>query len=199
MEKAVLYLHGKGGSTQEAERFAPLFPHCQVMGFDYAARTPWQARQEFPPYMDALQSRYEALTLIANSLGAYLAMSASCEAYFKQAFFISPIVDMARLIEDMMAGCGVTEAELQRRREIETPFGQTLSWDYLTYARKTPIRWSVPTHILYGERDSLTSLETISAFAKRTGAALEVMPGGEHWFHTDAQMSYLDHWLRRNL
>lgn len=31
----------------------------------------------------------------------------------------------------------------------------------------------------------------------RTGASLEVMPGGEHWFHTPEQMTFLDGWIQR--
>ena len=31
------------------------------------------------------------------------------------------------------------------------------------------------------------------------GAALTVMPGGEHWFHTEAQMQFLDRWLQTRL
>lgn len=27
---------------------------------------------------------------------------------------------------------------------------------------------------------------------------LTVMPGGEHWFHTDKQMRFLDNWLREH-
>ena len=35
----------------------------------------------------------------------------------------------------------------------------------------------------------------VRAFAEKTGAALTVMPGGEHWFHTDEQMRFLDDWI----
>ena len=62
--------------------------------------------------------------------------------------------------------------------------------------REHPLRWKVPTHILYGEKDHLTSFETVSDFAEKTGATLEVMKGGEHWFHTDEQMEFLDDWIR---
>ena len=79
--------------------------------------------------------------------------------------------------------------------EIPTDFGETLSWKYLCYVREHPISWRVPSRILYGEHDNLTSLETISAFAEKTGAALTVMPGGEHWFHTDEQVRFLDDWI----
>ena len=42
-------------------------------------------------------------------------------------------------------------------------------------------------------------METISAFAEKTGAPLTVMPGGEHWFHTREQMAFLDAWLQREV
>ncbi len=96
----------------------------------------------------------------------------------------------------MMLWANVTEQELAEKSEIPTDFGETLSWRYLLYVRAHPISWNVPTRILYGERDDLTSLETISAFAKRIGAELTVMPDGEHWFHTPEQMRFLDDWIR---
>ena len=46
-------------------------------------------------------------------------------------------------------------------------------------------------------RDNLTSYETISAFAKTHGAELTVMEEGEHWFHTDEQMRFLDDWIMK--
>ncbi len=41
------------------------------------------------------------------------------------------------------------------------------------------------------EKDALTSMETIKAFAEKNNAELTVMPGGEHWFHTKEQMQFL--------
>lgn len=102
---------------------------------------------------------------------------------------------MEKLIGDMMTWANVTEQRLEERREIATDFGETLSWRYLCYVREHPVEWRVPTRILYGERDNLTSKETISAFAERVGAELTVMPGGEHWFHTAEQMQFLDVWI----
>ena len=66
-----------------------------------------------------------------------------------------------------------------------------------TYVRSHPIRWDAPTEILYGEADALTPYQTAAAFAAAHGAGLTVMPGGEHWIHTDAQLRFLDDWLRR--
>ena len=65
--------------------------------------------------------------------------------------------------------------------------------------REHPIKWSIPTCILYGGKDHLTSRETISGFADRIGADLTVMEDGEHWFHTEEQMKILDHWISNSI
>lgn len=196
MDRAVLYIHGKGGNTAEAEHYKLLFPDCDVIGFDYKAETPWEAKGEFTAYFDALRRKYDRVCLVANSIGAFFAMNALGDREMEKAYFISPIVDMEKLISDMMMWVGVTEDELCEKQEIKTPFGETLSWKYLCYVRENPVNWGVPTHILYGEKDHLTSFDTISSFAGRIDAALTVMPGGEHWFHTAEQMAYLDRWIK---
>ena len=106
---------------------------------------------------------------------------------------------MEKLICDMMNRANVTVDELRARGEIPTEFGETLSWDYLCYVRTNPIVWSVPSRILYGEHDNLTSFETISDVAQRIGAPLTVMKGGEHWFHTEEQMEFAGRRLEESL
>ena len=39
----VVYVHGKGGSADEAEHYKKLFPECEVVGFDYSSQSPWEA------------------------------------------------------------------------------------------------------------------------------------------------------------
>jgi len=34
-------------------------------------------------------------------------------------------------------------------------------------------------------------------FAEKHHAGLTVMENGEHWFHTDEQMQFLDNWIRK--
>ena len=196
MKESIIYVHGKGGSAEEAEHYIPLFPNGEVIGFDYRSQTPWEAKEEFPAFFAQQRQRCDRLTLIASSIGAFFSMSALDEKLVDRAFFISPVVDMENLIGNMMQWSNVTEQELAQKREIPTDFGETLSWDYLLYVRVHPISWHVPTWILYGEHDNLTSMETVSAFAKRHHAKLTVMPGGEHWFHTEEQMQFLDDWIR---
>jgi len=192
----VLYIHGKGGSAEEAEHYVPLFPGEEVLGFDYRAETPWEAKEEFDPFVSSLCGIHGPVILIANSVGAFFAMCAGLDAWTKRAFFVSPVADMEKLITGMMAWAGVTEEELRKKGTIPTDFGETLSWEYLTWIREHPVRWKAPTEILYGEKDALIPRDTVSAFAARIGAGLTVMEGGEHWFHTEEQMRFLDEWIR---
>lgn len=195
MKHIMIYVHGKGGSAAEAEHYKALFPEAEVLGFDYRARTPWEAKAEFPQFFEKQRKQCDRLTLAANSIGAFFSMSSLDETLIDRAYFISPVVDMKNLIENIMLWTGVSERELAEKQEIPTQFGETLSWAYLTYVREHPVLWQVPTRILYGAHDNLTSLETIRAFAEKTGAELTVMPDGEHWFHTERQMQFLDQWI----
>lgn len=195
MKHIMIYVHGKGGSAAEAEHYKALFPEAEVFGFDYRAQTPWEAKAEFPQFFEKQRKQCDRLTLAANSIGAFFSMSSLDETLIDRAYFISPVVDMKNLIENIMLWTGVSERELVEKQEIPTQFGETLSWAYLTYVREHPVLWQVPTRILYGAHDNLTSLETIRAFAEKTGAELTVMPDGEHWFHTERQMQFLDQWI----
>lgn len=193
MGNTIVYIHGQGGNAEEAKHYEPLFPDCKVIGFDYTSQNPWEAKEEFPNFFDSFCG--QKVTVIANSIGAFFVMNALSEARIEKAYFISPVVNMEKLILDMMLWAGVGEDRLREEGEIETAFRQTLSWEYLSYVREHPIAWEVPTHVLYGSEDNLTSMETISEFVKETGATLTVMEGGEHWFHTEEQMRFLDGWI----
>ena len=199
MKKLVIYIHGKGGSAEEAEHYRALFAGYDVLGFDYKAAAPWEAEAEFAEYFDSVSAGYDTVTLAANSLGAYFAMLTLGGKNIDRAFFVSPVVDMEKLITDMITWAGVTEEKLREQKEIPTSFGETLSWEYLSYVREHPINWGIPTSILYGENDELTSYPTVAGFAAKTGAELTVMKNGEHWFHTDEEMEFLDNWLSRRI
>ena len=103
---------------------------------------------------------------------------------------------MEKLICDMMRWANVTEQELRTKRVIPTPFGETLSWDYLLWVRNHPLLWTIPTEILCSAADHLQSPDTIRRFAGEHDASVTVMENGEHWFHTEEQMRFLDRWIR---
>lgn len=197
MGKAIIYIHGKSGNTEESTHYRPLFHDCDIIGFDYKSETPWEAKDEFTAFINKVCRNYDTVFIIANSIGAFFVMNADMDKEIKKAFFISPIVNMEQLITDMMTNAQITERELLEKTEIKTPYGDTISWEYLNYVRNHPVKWNIPTHILYGEKDTLTSFDTMTSFAKDIEATLDIMKNGEHWFHTKEQMEFLDKWIMK--
>lgn len=210
--KGYLFVHGQCGCKEEASPFAEIaVPEgFQVMGMDLPEHgerkvqtdgfNPWTVVPELKMVMIDLKKRWNQILIRANSIGAYFSMLAFADEKIEKALFVSPIVDMPRLIRDMMAWAGVTENSLRSQGEIVTNFGQTLSWRYLCWAREHPITgWHAPTSVLYAGQDHLTSKDTIQAFADANDASLEIDESGEHWFHTPEQLQSLHAWEQRNL
>ncbi len=197
MKNVVIYIHGKGGNSAEAEYYKKFFnDEYKIIGFDYKSEFPWDAQIEFSEFFDSIVSEYANIYLIANSLGAYYSMLSLSDKKIKKAMFISPIVDMEKVILNIMSMSNVSEEELYKEKEISTSFGETLSWKYLSYVRDNPIDWNVPTDILYAENDNITSLETMTNFVDKTNSRLNIMKNGEHYFHTEEQMNFLDNWFK---
>ena len=191
----IIYIHGKGGNSSEAEHYKKFFPNAKVIGFDYKAENIFDAAAEFQKFFQPLKN----VTIIANSIGAFYAMHTLSEKNIDRAFFISPVVDMEKIILEMLKAANITEENLSEAKEFILESGEILSWKYLCYVRENPVSWKVPTHILYGSKDFLTPLDTMKNFAEKICATLTVMEGGEHWFHTPAQMNFLDNWLEEKL
>ncbi len=196
MNKLVVYIHGKDGNAEEALHYKSFFPDCDVIGFNYKAQTPWEAKKEFRTFILQKHAQYTSIILIANSIGAYFAMSAEIGQMIQKAYFISPIVDMEKLICNMMLSVHITEDQLKKAGVIYTEFGETLSWEYLSYVREHPLRWNVPTEVLYGNKDFLTLPERIKSFAETYKAGLTIMKNGGHWFHTKEEMQFLEEWIK---
>ncbi len=197
MSRLVLYVHGKGGSADESFHYRKLFEDAEVQGIDYQGEVPWIAAEEIHDEVIAAIKDHEEIILIANSIGAYFSLQASLDEYIDRAYFISPIRDLEKLIQNMMQWASVSEQQLEERGTIHTAFGEDLSWQSLCWVRQHPVNWIPETHILYGSRDNLTEYETVRIFADRHGADITVMENGEHWFHTEEQMAFLDQWILR--
>ena len=199
MKRAILYVHGKDGSAGEADRFRAVCPGFEVLGVDYQGELPWEAAPQIEAAYDEARRQYEYITLLANSIGAYFTMLALQDQAPDRALFVSPVLDMERLILDMMDWAGVTETQLRDAGEIATDFGQTLSWQYLSWVREHPLNWHTPTAILYAGHDNLTSRDTITAFANAHQASLSVYEPGEHWFHTPDQLDAMTRWEKSEI
>ena len=210
-ERAYLFIHGQAGSKQEAMAFAELAVPAgyQVLGVDLPGHgerlggkgfDPWTAAPELARVAGYMRGRWDSVSLRANSIGAYFSMLALADTPPEKALFVSPIVDMERLILDMMAQAEVSEETLRSKGEVSTQQGETLSWNYLCWVREHPLSgWSTPTAILYAGQDNLTSRQTIAGFSQTHHASLEVYEPGEHWFHTPEQLKVLRDWEIRNI
>ena len=128
MKDVILYIHGKGGSAAESEHYRPLFPDCEVFGLDYQTFTPWETGAEIRSAVEKLKPEYDNVILIANSIGAFFSMNAGIDAMVQKAYFISPIVNMEKLITNMMQWANITEEDLKTKGIIRTAFGENLSW-----------------------------------------------------------------------
>ena len=211
-ENVLLFLHGKCGCKEEAEAFSEIACPMgyQVLAVDLPMHgerkaekdgfDPWHAVPELQSVFDYAAARWKTLGLRANSIGCYFSMLAFANKELSCCLFVSPILDMEALICGMMAYANVTEAELEEKKEIETPFGETLSWEYLRYARSHRItHWDAKTAILYAGQDGLTARSTAEAFSEKFHCRLNVMEDGEHWFHTEEQLSVLKNWEKASL
>ncbi len=138
MDKAVIYIHGKGGDAEEALHYKSLFSDCDVIGLDYTAQFPWEAKEEFPLLFNSIYRNYKTVEIIANSIGAYFAINALSNQQIEKAYFISPHCRYGKAyLGDMMIWANVTEDELKEKKvKIQTTCAETLSWHYLLLCKR---------------------------------------------------------------
>jgi len=194
---AYLYVHGKFGNKEEAERFAEIANRWghQVVSIDLNLDQVAQGVWELETVGRYLQKHWQEVSLFAISLGAYFSLLAFYDFSMKKALLLSPILELGRLIGRMMEIAGVNEEELQEKGVI----GE-LDWSYLSYVREHPItNWEIPTAILYGDKDDLIELSEVEDFSGRFQCTLTVLPGASHWFHEDWQFDFLEKWLEMNM
>jgi len=211
-DHAYIFVHGRLSQKEDAARFAEIAEGkgYQVVSFDL----PEHGERKSEDYPCTVQNavhdlgiirgfvtgKWRHISLYANSFGAYFSLVAYRELKFKTCLFLSPILDMEKLIQGMMKWAGVTEDYLREKQEITTSTGDILSWPYYAFVKENPIlKWDNPTWILYGSNDNLTPREIVDAFAAKFQCNLEVLKNGEHFFHTEEQLEVVDRWLNLNI
>lgn len=144
-------------------------------------------------------ANWNSVSLFACSLGVYFSLQAYKNITFEKCLFLSPIVNMEYLIQNMFLWFHVTEEMLYKEKEIPTPI-DTLSWDYYQYVKKNPVtKWNSPTYILYGGKDNMQSLQVIEAFAKLNRVALTISEQSEHSFMGNGDSEIIKSWIYGNL
>ncbi len=207
-----IFVHGKMSQKEEAAGFAEIAVNkgYQVLSFDL----PEHGERKNDNYQCTVQNgvhdlriisnyvkdKWKNISLFASSLGAYFSLIAYQDLSLNNCLFLSPILDMEHLIQNMMEWFNVTEDVLKEKQEIPTPMGETLSWSYYSYVRANPItEWNKPTSILYGSKDDVTERIIVDNFVKKFHCNLDVLQDGEHYFHTKEQTDAVDKWLTRNI
>lgn len=146
--------------------------------------------------MKYAKEQWKEISLFACSMGAYFSLLAYPNTTIKKALFLSPVVDMKRIIENMMTWFQVSPEQLQQDQTINTPIGQKLYWDYFCYVNEHPIeKWNINTEIMYGAKDDLCEFDRIKHFANAFNCNLDVVEAGEHYFHTEEQLMTFTNWL----
>lgn len=206
-----IFVHGKLSCKEEAQGFAEkLCPKgFQVLSFDLPEHgdrkeekyecNVWNGVHDLKVIKDYVIKNWEDINLFATSLGAYFSLLSFHDLPLRNCLFLSPILNMEQLIRNMMLWFQVEEETLKEKKEVPTPMGETLSWEYFTYVKEhSIINWNVPTAILYGSRDNLQSREIMDDFSRRFHANLTVLKDGEHYFHTPEQIKFLFEWIEQN-
>ena len=206
-DSVFLFIHGKLGCKEEARAFAEVAcpKGFQVIGIDLPEHGerkngkvplyPWTVIPELQGVMKYLKENYKDISIRANSIGAWFTMMAFQDEESANCLFVSPILDMQGLIENMMIWASIDEQQLEREGEIPTDFGEVLSWKYYTYVKEHPItNWNTYTQILYADKDNLTDRKTVDRFVSSHACNLTTMKNGEHWFHTEEQLTFLKNW-----
>ena len=146
--------------------------------------------------IEYIKKNYDEINLWACSMGAYFSLLAYKDENIKTSLFLSPVVNMKIIIDNMMLWGNVTEKDLKERKEIKTEFGPTLYWDYYKYVKENPIiKWDKKTYILYGSKDNMQEQSIIQDFSNKYNCDLLILEDGEHYFHTKEQLDFYSNWL----
>lgn len=146
------------------------------------------------------KKNFKEINLWACSMGAYFSLLAYRDEKIEKCLFLSPVVNMKEIIDNLMFWSNVSEEELKEKQEIKTDFGQTLYYDYYNYVKENPITdWNKKTYVLYGSKDNLQNEDLINDFCNKFNCKLNILENGEHYFHTEEQLNYYSNWLNENI
>lgn len=209
--KLYVFIHGKHGCKEEAMALAEIVCRkgFQVLSVDLPGHgqrknemdsfVPWKVVPELQTVLYYAKKHWNHISLRADSIGAYFSLLAYGTELLEKSLLVSPVVDMEKLIRDMMRWANVAESDLRKREKIPTDFGEILDWTYFQYAKKHPIiHWNCRTAILYAGKDQMIQRQTIDTFTSHFDCELTVVEEGEHWFHTAEQMEILNQWIEEN-
>ena len=199
-KKVAVYIHGLYGSVKEAEDYSFLKDKYDVVGLDYKDGNPWELKEVIKNEFEKLVKNYKEIIVIANSIGAFYTYEYLSDFDIEQAFFISPIADMFKIVFDLMLQYHISREELAEKKIIMLDNGQALSYDFYNHVSNYKDSWNIPTDILYGEHDEIVYIENIADFlASHPKAKLTIKQGSSHYFHTEEEKEFIKSWILNSL
>jgi len=211
-DKVYIFVHGRYSCKEEAENFAGIAEGkgYQVISFDLPEHgerkmedykcTVQNGMNDLKKIIDYVELNWKKKSLFCVSFGAYFSLMTYKNMDFEKCLFVSPILNMEKLIRNMMKWINVSEDELKDKQEIPTPFGETLSWLYFSFVKDNPVeKWENKTYILYGGKDNLTEREVADDFVKKYNCDLLVMDDAEHYFRDKKHLDIYYKWIRENI
>lgn len=210
-DQVYLCVHGKLSSKESMASLAAIAREkgFQALSFDLPQHGErqgeanrcdiWNGVHDLMAVAEYAFSRWKEVRLFACSLGAFFSLHAYQSRDFKKCLFQSPILDMEYLIGRMMLWFSISEEQLEREQEMDTPI-DVLSWKYYQYVREHPIsHWDIPTQILFAGKDDLQSRQVVEDFTRRFGCQLTVSPDSRHPFMEETDIPVVMNWLREHL
>ena len=82
----------------EAEQYRENCKGFDIIGVDYEVDYPWAVEDKILAAYTDITKKYDLVYVLANSIGAYFAMHILQNCKIEKALFISPILDMEKLI-----------------------------------------------------------------------------------------------------
>ena len=200
-DRVIVYIHGLHGNAKEAN-FYKFLSDYDVKGLDYEDGNPWEVGPIIKDKFQEMIKPYKEVVVVANSIGAFYAYEYLNEFNIKQAFFISPIASMFKIIFDYIFTGKISKEELKEKKLVTLEDGTTLSYDFYERYSESDYHgnWNVPTDILYGSNDELVYIENIMEFLKNHPLSkLTIKQDAGHWFHTDEELDFIKSWILRNI
>lgn len=197
-DSCLVYIHGLYGNKEETNFYTFYSNKYDVIGLDYKDGNPWEVKDQIIKEFTEISNKYKKIYVIANSIGAFYTYMYLSSFKIQLAFFISPLVNMKKVIEKLMRTNRISMKRLKEEKLITLEDGQTLSYDfYESLSNKDT--WTTKTHILYGEKDNIVDKDSIFEFAAHHNSSLTIMKNTKHYFHTPGQLKFIKKWMNEYL
>lgn len=160
---------------------------------------PDECVRELMVMYDYAKEHAQKISLFGCSMGAYFQLLTFAEVAIDRVWFLSPVINMERIIHNLMDYCHITEVQFKEMVMVENDI-ETLYYPYYKYVCEHPIKdWPHETYILRGETDTLCEYSYVKQFSDCFGCELIEQKGGEHWFHTESELEFFRLWIRNRL